>query len=286
MEPKRLIELTVGIVVGLVVFSAILMPVISNAQTNNGTEVTLTQEYDASFAPNYNLWDGEDVTISFSADGFMVNDELVTIAVTQRILVASNDFACRSGGSGTTSAVNIQYLGHDGQYATSFTFTVVDGVYTLSAANGAISLTGNLDWMVYAVPGEGNIDLVQPSLTTSFITGNTDNIIVLGNVYTTGENDTFYSYYNGDLTVNPAFEGDASVTIDKTVKEGYTDIYDTSITVNIGDESFTPWFILTPKTIAGHEASGPIYDMLGVIPILIIAGLIIGIVGVALSRRE
>jgi hypothetical protein len=50
-------------------------------------------------------------------------------------------------------------------------------------------------------------------------------------------------------------------------------------------ETFTPYRILVPYEISGHATSGSMYDMLGVIPLLVTIGLILGVVGVIASRR-
>lgn len=279
MEKTNLLTLVVTLTVGIILAGSLMMPVIADAQLTAGPATTLTNEKYASENYKYNIWDGSDIVLEYtpspdiSTPGiFTVNGESVTLlGISQRIVLASNDFASRSGGT-AVSVLNSQFVESTTQLGnTAFTYTITNKEYTLELGNN--TYTGTVDWLVYATD-DGDANLVQLKDTNAFYTSYQDKIVVLGNIYTTGDNDTFYSYFGGDLTVNAAYADESSVDLTKVRKDGYTDIYNTTITVNVGDESFTPFFILAPEVVNGHEADAT-FSLLGVLPILVIIGLVL-----------
>lgn len=266
------------------------MPVIKDAQTDIGPTATVTNEKIAGANYNYAIWGGENITFEYESTEttatYTINGEAFNLLSSeQRIILASNDFAARSGGNDTVYVLNSQYVASTTQFNnTDFTFEIVDKQYTLTV--GADTYTGTVDWLVYAAD-DGDANLIQlKSPTSPFYTSNANDIIVLGNIYTTGENDTFYSYYKGQLTVNEAYADESNITITKTDVSGYTDIYATTVSLNIDDESFTPFFILAPENVSGHEASGAAYSLIGVLPVLVIVALLVVAIGVVARRND
>ena len=291
MESKNLLTLAITLTVGIILAGSLLMPVISDAQLTAGSATTLTNEKYATENYKYTIWDGSDIVLAYTPSPdintpgvYTVDGEQVTLlGISQRIIIASNDFASRAGGT-AVSVLNSQFVDSAVQLGnTAFTFTIEDKAYTLEL--GSNTYTGTVDWLVYATD-DGSANLIQvKDVSSPFYTSYKDKIVVLGNIYTTGDNDTFYSYFNGDLTVNSAYADNSSVDLTKTRIDGYTDIYDTTITVNVGDESFTPYFILAPETVNGHEADAT-FSLLGVLPILVIIGLLVAAMGAIYSKRD
>lgn len=274
----KVISLVVGLTIGVLLMVGLVAPVVADGQITAGNAAEFTNERPAGANYNYQIWDGSDITFAFTSTDtggtYTINGEPFALQSSeQRIILASNDFAARSGGNETVFVLNTQYVGSDTQFSNAdFTYTITDRQYELVL--GGSTYTGTVDWLVYAAT-EGNAGLIQcRDINSPFYTSENNKIIVLGNIYTTGENDTFYSYYDGDLTVNPAYADDSSVSIDKTLVEGYTDIYNTRVSVTVGDESFTPYFILIPETVTGHEAGGANYALLKAIPIVAFIALI------------
>ena len=285
---NKLIPIVITLVVGIILAGSVLMPVLNDAQKDLGNP-TIANNTMKSDDFNYTIWKGEDFSLVYESGTVTINGEDATAYYlaggNQRIVIASNDFATRTGGTADNPTLNSEYIGDTSGWGSGFSFTVTDGQYSLVKGTAA-AVTGTLKWMVYADEnGTANLGMVSDS-SNAFYTSNVENLIVLGNIYTTGENDTFYSYYNGELTVNEAYADSSNVTITKTIANGYTDIYATTITVNVDGESFTPYFVLTPKAIAGHEAAGASYSLLGAIPVMVIVALIMGAVGMIVVKRN
>lgn len=291
MESKSIIEIVVAVVIGIIMIGP-LVSVIGDAQVTNGDEITLSNDHGPYL---YSAWAGEDIVIAYDGtaltsdnSGYTIDGDPtdLTFSRNPNIVVASNDFAIRTGGTQSQGArLVIVYLGEieTSSSIRTFSISVSDGEYSLTVGDSEV-LTGTIDWMVMA-DTDGDIGISQMTDYTNFYTTNTENLIVLGSIYVTGENDTFYSYYEGTLTVNEEYISTSSVEIAKSLADGYTDIYDTSVTITVGDETFHPFYVLAPIQVNGHAASGPMYDLLGVIPLLVTIGLIMGIVGAVFVRR-
>lgn len=281
----KIVGISVAVLVSLVVLAGVLMPVLDDAQTNLGDPISVTNGIKTD-SPKYTVWDGSDIVLAYDpvTTTYTVNGDAMTFSAnTQRIIIASNDFAARNGGTSDSPQLQSQYVDLNDQLINkAFTLTVTDKAYALTL-NG-VDYTGSMDWLVYA-NDDGTANLGQIPQGNTFYTSNKNDVIVLGNIYTTGDNDTFYSYYMGDLTVNSTYADSSSVTINKTLASGYTDIYTTTISVNIGDETFTPYYVITPITVEGHESSGASYDLLGVIPLLVIVAILLGVVALIVRSR-
>lgn len=278
-----MIELTVGIVVGLVVFSAILMPVIDGAQKNAGAEVTYTNGQQAV----YHLAENDSVTFErtyASATGGFVTINGTTYSQTEigafGNLLMSDSITITQNAGGNQCNVYAKDVNTGTLFSgsASFTLTAADGEITIIVGDN--TYTYAYTWLYYYAP-DGEYSLMDSTNTTRYVKSIND--YTASGLYASGENDCYYFVKNGEVTA----EGyDATVDYTLTPVEGTTDIYTITLTINVDDESFSPYVVLVPLTVTGHADSGAIYDMLGVIPILIIAGLIVGIAATVISRRE
>jgi hypothetical protein len=134
---------------------------------------------------------------------------------------------------------------------------------------------GSSNSVKYVAPDVGTYDLV---LVSSY-----KDIVALG-AYTSGDNDTMYRLVNGVLTIGGAF--DHSFNVETSLYEGTTDIYKIdNLTITIGGESFTPYYVLVPVEVSGHATSGATYTILSVVPIVVVAGLIMAGIYVFISRK-
>lgn len=99
-----------------------------------------------------------------------------------------------------------------------------------------------------------------------------DNDVVCSGVYTTGDNDTYYWYKDG-VVYGGSYE--TTYTINKTLVAGTSDIYLGNITLNIGGEEFTPYRVMIPIEVTGHKTEGALYEIFGLLPLIVGVGLLL-----------
>lgn len=282
MNNTRIIGIAMSIVVGVILLGNLLVPVIKDAQETAGPVATYQNSFTTGFQLDYIVWSGEEVHMTY--DGTLtINDRVIPLSSVQRIIFASNAISARTGGAPGAEVVNLQYLEWDTVSSTNFTLDVVDGEYTFK--HGVNTYTGSIDWMVYA-KGQAIGKIIAPTNSGRFLVSTNDDDIILGNIYVTGANDTFYSYYNGELTVNDAYADDSEVILNKTLVPGTTDVYVCELSVRVGNETFVPNYVLVDKDISGHYAKGASYEIYGIIPLIIIVALLVFAIGAVVHKRN
>ena len=277
----NVLTLIITMVVGIILAGSLLGPVISDAQTTLGSPTTVTNTGINSNPISF--WDGEAMEYEWDYVNkiLTLNDEPLTLSANQ-MLFGTDTFAIWTRANSTA---RLAALG-DTIDVTNSNFSAVinsDGTYTLT--RGTTVYEGTISWGIYQ-DENGTENLVQGVRSSNgYMTSTANDVIILGNLYSTGDNDTYYAYYNGVLTVDEQYAEESSVTVTKTLVDGYTDIYATNVTVNVGEESFTPYYAVVPGTVSGHLASGGAYSLVGAIPILVIVALLMVAVGAIALRR-
>lgn len=112
--------------------------------------------------------------------------------------------------------------------------------------------------------------------------------VVLCGTFETGTLDTGYYYHKGEARVFvEGLTGTYTPTI--TPRDGTTDLYDVVIEFTVSDgsttESFNPYKALVPYEVHGHGEGNAIQNMIGVLPIVAIAGLVMAGIYVFISRK-
>lgn len=297
----KIIALVVGLVLGILLMTGLIIPVTDSALTTAGEEVTLTN---TSPIVLREAKDGDilicvrETVDDVTTDNWTLNGEAVigptgasdtwNIGImSDGVYVSINSPSNPAIGSwyamdATTIAPN--YLGGGGT-PTAFVFD--DGNITIYTSYGTESpyevVTKPYTWGYVVCPyGEGEY-CAPLAGGVGIVKANTD--IILCGAYTTGDLDTMYYHYNGvDYVSNSAYSMVQNVT--RTLHDGMTDIYDATVSVTISDgvdnETFTPYRILVPYEVTGHSTSGANYALLTAIPIV---GLIVLIAYAAYSIR-
>lgn len=297
MDPKKLTTLIVGTVVLVIMFSALLVPIVSDGQKTTNTTIT----NDVS-ALTYKL-DGDDDYTFESAPAYYnykVNGQLLgnTSAVGQFITTDK----CRANNSGHwfqlfdetgTRSSNVDAANQNIKVTyTAATKTLVYTVYTdltnTEIANeytyvveNILYVTQNGDYGAINTGGDPDVSYYVNDLSQ----------VIAGGAYTTGELDT--SYFAEGSTV---YVGNTSYTATGTATteayKNYTDViagssYSVTVTDGTNSETFTPYTVFVPiKVIAHTPTDNIVIQLIGVLPIITILGIVLAVVGVAIVGRN
>ena len=298
----NILTLAITLTIGVILAGSLMMPVISEAQKDIGPITIVNNDTNVLLRP---AEPGDILAVEFSDDKWVwsLNGEEVVGVGDQSIywdsFVISD--ACYISGrdagatwAATLTAFTVNPTSSTGGYTNKSypeppsTITFGTDTITITGNNGSIWQSGTdlvlpYTW-AYVICPEVDATYKAASANGSGYVSSTDDLILCG-VYTSGDNDCSYIYKNGTGEIfgaNYTYE----VTQTLALKEGTTDIYETSVSVAIGDETFTPYRIFVPYQISGHIAGGPEYELLGVIPIIVIIGLVLAAIGAIVSKRN
>ena len=325
MNTKTMIELVVGVVVGLIVLSAALMPVIHTATTTEKTflnEGYYTMDAITESTTHVIEWEKSNPTI------LIIDDEPVDMSWTDvtksYTLIGSDTMVVRyeRGANDTagvqmfTTTVGAQYLSfHSNSAATAgdkATITlsnstvsfVTDGTAPLDKTITdigtdayVINPTNTGDYTIVMkradtpayVKGDSTIRFIGVSVSSG------PNGIALYGIGTLDDGMTLSTIYTNNTVTDVAYSDPVPTD---TAVSGYDDLYSLdkynftiSYTDNGTPKTFdaTYSYFLIPNEVTAEKsihADATTIELLGVIPILIIVGLIVGIAAVVVSRRE
>ena len=286
MNTKNMIGMVVAVVIGLIMIGP-LVSVITNAQTDLGTPITKTN---VSLEQTLDEIQGNyTITYAPATDTLTINDVVATISTSWNTVFildtgymeinTTNDtirfihFDDASAVSTLTGDVEISLT--DGEYTVSGTVSNVSTTFTGTYSKGFVMSPTN--------EGEYGITNGYASNLGKAFTNKTPKWIIAADVTALDE----FLYYDG--TLSKIGDDEIVVTITSgTIVEGTTDIYSgNSLTVTKNGETATGYMrVVIPMEVQGHATSGTMYDLLDIIPILVTVGLVLGVVGVAFSRRE
>lgn len=284
MENNKILVAVVSLAVIIITLATVLVPVVGQAQITMGDPITLDQSGSKTNTPLGKITD-EVVVITVVEGGYSINGVVAPLptGVTHAPIVYADTGAvrCRSATGGVSFE---NYSNPDAlvTLAVGTTITVGNGKIAIDTS-APVELAYNVCYSVGASADLAVIiDMGYRYETRSLITSVKD-IIIYG-AYTTGENDTPFSFVNGQVTVAEDFT--SSYSADLVLKDGTTDIYQIeSFVIDVGGETFTPYYALVPLHVSGHATSGAAYDIIGLLPILVIVSLITAAIAVFIRAR-
>lgn len=294
METKSLVQTAVAVLVAVVVFSTVLIPVVSDAQESLKYEVEYTNSYDALNHYHYDYVEDVDVVLERTESNTWiakVNGEPVSIETDSMVLFLSDVISIHYN---TTTVFIFNDDRTDIQYGTSakapYTISYHNGTATLSDNTGVL-FSKNSNWCVSIVDG-GRYIAHNGNPYHFYTNGEADGFIIYGSTFTTGNLNTYYAYGNGELSIS-VDEYNGNIIFNRgDLVDGTTDVYLVdSISLEITDgsttDTFVPYRSLVKQTVEGHTPSGipGASAIIGVIPFLVIVGIILAVVGVAITRR-
>lgn len=291
METKSLVQTAVAVLVAVVVFSTVLIPIV-NDQTYDRTTYENKQ---VEFESGYTLTDNEeDFLITFTADNSAIlsinggNPINLTSQAREQYLVCSDKFAAIQKYLGSSATAPAYYFNIGDSYSTNrLNFAVGDTIsYTAETKTLVITTTGTqtsfvLEWQYHICGSGGEYRTMQTSVPWYCAT---DGLKVAGGgSYTTGDNDTSYSYYFFNSIKN-----DTNARYDVEIIPTYTPINEgisqATVKLDIGGEEFTPWNVIVPISVTSTNYTG-MEILIQTIPILVIVGLILSVIGSVVIRR-
>ena len=304
----NILTLIITLVVGIILAGSLLGPVISEAQNTIGPEVTITNNSaivlreveegdvlkcvrtktgDSTFSDAWTLND-EPIT-NLSGTSLSWNVGIISDAIYMQINSNSNSAAGIYYDMTATTPAAVYYgMGTSAVVGDSATTTFTFSNGTATAVNQLNqTMTVPYTWGYVVCPYEDGKYCAAVSGGVGSVS-NADEVI-LGGAYTSGELDTMYYYKDGEAHVsNSSYTMTANITT--AIHTGTTDIYDATVSVDMTDgtdtETFTPYRILVPYEVTGHEAGGASYTLLGAIPILVIVAILMVAVGAIVLRRN
>lgn len=304
---NKLIQYAVMVAVGVLVFSALLVPIVNDAQYSTATAtLNTTENFNAVYTENLET----DIAVGLDADNkLVVNGAIITPALdlTETVIV-TNQFVITYDGAA------LNFLGLSGGSLTNITIHpggTYDGVktdnntFTGTGVNVVIYPDNNGKYGAF-VQGNGNESFWLDNGKTAYIsflsggvTDNNGNNHYVNCLYSaTNENyetvwNTVYSLEDPDgawvdlpstLKLNQPYTkevGDFAVKWD-------TNNYTATFTNESGDFDKVVGSPIVYAPLEYHylaEKDGALYSMIGVIPLIVIVGLIAGIIGVIAVRR-
>lgn len=282
--------------VGAVILTGFI-PVIGATQENIGDSVTYNNYMTQSNQYRYDYVDSLTLiaTASESEDAqydYVVNDQPIALINDYMISVLSDGYCMQIGNAGQF-AYNVPtdpYTTNSNPNPTTYptvTLTMANKEWTLMGGETEIA-SGTYSWLVTYVEN-GKYIAHNGAVTGAYCHKNPNDFIIYGSTYTSGDLDTYYAFGNGVMNCGVS---DYTLTLNwgASKVDGTTDIYKVTscnLTVTDGEnsETFTPYRCLYLYEVNGHQSSGAMYDIYGLIPLIVAVGLLMFAITAILIRR-
>lgn len=293
LNAKALTTLVITTIIAIVLVSAVLIPITSAAQHAQDVVYTNNNPYSHG-----DIWEGdqleeETIIISVSKTGIhtiKINDDIYNVATWQAVLLA-DAFAIRyysdtmlyasTSGSYSATAVDITISGG----SASVVATRLDGTTTV------VSETLPVSWAyIYNPDGAYTAYTVEPS-STAVLYGTKESLYSSNWVTQTS---SYFSIKEGVITLNK----DGEITHPELNFEGeylgngvYSWAAGSGITFDVDNSgspyTVHPFMICMPREVIGTpDENQSLNTIIGIIPLLVLAGLVIGVVGSFIRNRD
>lgn len=286
MEIKTYVLMAVSVITAAVVFGACL-PVFADTTQANDTFTNEGLYYVESPIP-----EGETITYTFDGTDWTVNTETITFGYGNNVIVTDSFLIRTAGATG-----QIRGSVEDTFKAGTFEVTNAGIDYDYTKANDT---TASGTWTytdVYcAVLSEAGYIMSDATQPTNYMLADSQ-IYGFGITNVGGSYVTFKIVGDVESVTVTTTDPDITITnvqIDKTAIDGYIDLYDfNKVTFTATDENnvsvnATYDRVIIPSEVTAERSihpTGATLTLMELLPVLIGAGLLVGVVGAVIVRR-
>lgn len=260
----------VGALVGVLILSA-FVPIISATQDNAGDTIT----YDNPLGGSYTLKDTSNKVVfeRLADDTIKLNDVVITKNDGFALISDSISVYVAFGGRWYIVDQETNIFDEGAAGTVPFRITYENGSAIFENLSTSDTKTDTYTW-VYVPDDNGEWNTAYFNGRNYYVTSIND--VICSGYYSTGDNDTGYMLKNGVLTLDEDYPGSVDYTL--TLVDGTSDIYLMSdFKINVGEESFIPWCSLVKTEAVGHQTSGALYEVIGLLPLIAGIGLLLGV---------
>ena len=274
---NNILALVITITLGIILTGSLLMPAVEDANKSFTEEASNTlgaYRVDTANVP---------ITFSFNDDGYTLNGELIEAdyTVSNQMLILSDKFVIATNGLNTTKTIYIAYTGH--AYATASSVTWEDGHLKYGTTDVDLGYT----WIAY--PSNSGNYMFAGNLTSVNVDEGQDVYVgYMGPLYKSGGGQVSSMVAGrgavGELVPN-CYTGSTYTSTPGNVAIDYEpgtpyDTVDTGFTLSADVEgtiySATNHNVFVPITYhVIKEDSKDAFNLLAVLPILVIVGLVL-----------
>lgn len=298
-----MVGLIVGVVVSILAVGFILVPIVSDSQQTIGDRVTFTNETEVVLRAaepgdvllltstygtdsRTDVWTLNGDTISGLSSSVEWDVGVMSDGYYLAIFSTDNASAGMYVDMDDSAATEGSYVAGASENNTPITYKVTFGDSTVTTdytiGGSTTTETYGYTWG-YVICPLSDGEYCAAVAGGSAIVSNADDVILCG-IYTSGSNDTPYYYYDGvGHVANSSYT--INVDVAETLHNGTTDVYDATVSVDISGETFTPYRILVPYEVTGHEV-GASYNILAVVPVIVLIAILMMVVTHVFKREE
>lgn len=302
MNLNNLPKMVLGIVLTLIVVSAVAIPVIETTQESIYTNYSNTGYY-------YSEPVDESVTIEYagSAPVIKVNDvQITTVADRNYPIIVSDSFMISRFCS--VPLANIEYIADDGKstnigFITGGKFVIDPTERTITCSNltyqdehsGVTDLTVNYDKYAFNIAENGSYVIYTPASGSS-----ADMYLPEHGWYTAWHDSTpsqnnNYAFFDGEKLVKQSNAGmETSITNDSENITGYNEVTKATITDAAGSDVYASFgsvayynaMFIVPAVVHGVSNDNQVvHTLISIVPLILVIAMLIGIVGTLLIKR-
>jgi hypothetical protein len=284
MDVNRIVVGIVGLAVCVILVGSLLVPIISEAQDDQ--EVVYNNIFSNSNYSKIVDDDLDDVNMVIEWDTatqvLTVDGSAMTVTPSDNTLFVSDKGSVRFDKADGFSVMNTEG-GVEVTLMGPVTATIASGVITITCGVDSYTITP-IEWL-FVPDSDGNFKNYRNNdpIKTLYVNG-IDDIYFCGSIVT--QSIGLFSGHGGSCTLwevadDPSY--DMTYTIERV--QGYTDLYEfvpssyavsTEAGTNPDLTPFSPYWLMVPVEITAHtDVNSSIIGLLGAIPVVIIAAILI-----------